>query len=691
MRRSFIDAVREESARGCVGREPLQRRLSELYAREGARIVVLVGPGGIGKTTLGRWLSTHVLDRGGAVAWVSGEQIAANPESFLSGVRFSSESADRISLDGLGRGDARDLLLVDSFERLLPLCCWLFGDLLADLGPNLLLVLASRERIPAPDTARLGGPGSFVVVDVDALPEGDAHTLLANCGVAADQLADIYSFTGGHPLALRLAADRSVAGATHLDARDRARIIDTLIESFIANVPSRAHVRALQAASVVPYTDPSLLAAMLGENTEELFAWLSRSAFIERTEIGVSPHALFRGVLFTDVQTRDPDLLVAIQSRLIDALVPRMLSSDLTTAHELYLQVVYSQRNRPQAGHFGALELAKRCTVVPLRGGPLGEVRDLVLQFEGQAGLSSFDAWSQQESFSAAVLDERGKVVSFQVVIRVPRDAVSEQLTDPLVRDSWQIWRERDPAPDEGDLYLFRWFVESETYQALTSAMAHLFSLGPLLTMPRIPEVVHIAFACSPPEQWGPLAPSFQLTCAPARETDFAGRRYCHSHGSIKEMAGTHWGRPDVAAQSLRAHLYRHFGLPLGAASMPSPESAPLSLESLSRALPGFLAELQFPTAQRKSPITEALLKRGVARDRAGLIAWTESGIEPLARAARTARYAEVLRATYLSSSQKQLAAAVDLGLPFGTYRYQLRKAQELLARELWDRLGPLN
>ncbi|MNC95803.1 hypothetical protein D3C83_130050 [compost metagenome] len=49
-----------------------------------------------------------------------------------------------------------------------------------------------------------------------------------------------------------------------------------------------------------------------------------------------------------------------------------------------------------------------------------------------------------------------------------------------------------------------------------------------------------------------------------------------------------------------------------------------------------------------------------------------------------------MLRATYLSSSPKQIAAAVDLGLPFGTYRYQLRKAQELLARELWERIRHL-
>ncbi len=44
---------------------------------------------------------------------------------------------------------------------------------------------------------------------------------------------------------------------------------------------------------------------------------------------------------------------------------------------------------------------------------------------------------------------------------------------------------------------------------------------------------------------------------------------------------------------------------------------------------------------------------------------------------------ARVLRATYLGTSQKQEAAAAELGMPFGTYRHRLRAAIAELARAL--------
>ncbi len=651
---------------------------------------MLVGPGGIGKTTLAHWLATRALERGGTVAWVSGEQVAPNPEAVLNGIRFSSEIVDRVTLDDLGRGERRDLLVIDSFEKLRPICGWLFGELLGEIGPNLLVLLATRERLAPADAAHMGVPGPFLEIDVGPLDETHAHALLLGCGVPHEQLESIYSFAGGHPLALRLAADRSLAGAPGLDGSDRARVIDALVESFVAHVPSPMYAKALYAAAVAPFIDQPLLAAMVGsDGAGEQFGWLTRSAFMEQTALGISPHALVRAFLFADIQRRDPELLLTLQSRLVDGLMPRLVASDISTAHDVYLQAVYAQRNRPQVAHYGALELAKRCTVVPLNGGALGQVRALVSRFEGPAGLRSFDAWSHQEAFSAAILGEAENVESFQRVIRVARDADESELTDPLIRDSWRAWRHREPPPDEGDLFLFRWFMESESHNGLTPAMGHLFTLGPLLTLPRMTNLVHIAFVVSPPERWGPLAASFQLVWDEGRETEFAGRRYCHSYGSLRRMAGADWGKRDVGPRLLRNLLYQQFGLPLSSEEMPAEPAAPaLTLDSLSRALPGFLSELQLPTAQHRSPITEALMRRGVPCDRSSLIAWTEAGIEALASAQRTARYAAVLRATYLSTSPKQLAAAGDLGLPFGTYRYQLRKGQELLARELWNQLA---
>lgn len=683
---SFAEAVRLESAERCVGRSVEKDRLAALLDGEASRVVVLRGPAGIGKSTLAGWLAAQVRARGGQVGWISGEQVAPNPEAFLERMRVSQATGARGSLAELGRGDARDLLVVDSFEVLLPLARWLFTELVGELGANTLVLVATRERLPAVERARLS-LDAFVELALEPLGELDATSLLERCGVPEALRREILSFSAGHPLALRLAAERASAGAP-LHPRDRAHVVDELVRAFASSVPTPLHARALAAASVARTLDEPLLAAMLGCEAAELFDWMARSSLAERTELGVSPHALVREVLFADLQTRDPELLVELQTRLVGALVPRMLTAELSAAHDLVLQAAYAQRNRPQAAHYGPATLGFDLSVVPLREAPLESIRGAVLRFEGREGLASFERWLPRASLSSAIVRDDGEVAAFQMVVRLPYEATSEHLTDPVLEGSWRRWRARGPDPDEGDLYCFRWFMDTERYHELSPAIAHLFTLGPLLTMPRMDEIIHLAFTNSPPELWGPLAPSFGLAWDREHETPFAGRRYSHVYGSIKEMAGAHWGRDDVVACTLRDFLLQQFGLrPTVAWTGPSRAAPRLGRDDLAKALPGFLSELGAPSARAQSPIARLLRERGLADDRAGRLAFVEAGLAALASAPRTARSAEVLRATYFSGSAKQLAAASELGVPFGTYRYQLRKALDALATELWRRL----
>jgi len=56
-----------------------------------------------------------------------------------------------------------------------------------------------------------------------------------------------------------------------------------------------------------------------------------------------------------------------------------------------------------------------------------------------------------------------------------------------------------------------------------------------------------------------------------------------------------------------------------------------------------------------------------------------------LDRSPSTAAAARLLAATFVRPAVKQQAAAAALKLPYGTYRYQLRAAIELVAKELWE------
>lgn len=685
---SFLDAVRRESADRCVGRAAEKEWLAALLHAPRARVGVLLGPSGIGKSTLARWLAVQVHGAGGSVGWISGEQAAANPESFLQQVRVTTGTGRSRALADLGRGSVRDLLVVDSFERLSALSRWLFMDLFTELGANLLVLVVTRERVPAVDRASLA-VDAFAELTLAPLDREDAEALLRQAGAPSARCDEIVDFARGHPLALYLAAQRTSADAA-LGPAQRADVIAELVQAFASGAPSVTHTRALYAASVARTLDERLLSAMLGEDGADVFAWLSRSALVERTGVGLSPHATVRSALFSHLQVRDPEALLDFQCRLVDALVPRVLASDLSTAHDLVLQAAFAQRNRTQAAHYVPADGGPAFSAISLLEAPLGPVRDAVARFEGSEGLRSFDVWLPSSDLASAIVRDDGHVAAFQLAVRVPRDATSEDLTDPLVEASWQSWRERVNARDEGDLHLFRWFMDTERYQEITPAIAHLFTLGPLLTMPRMGEINHVAFVNSPPAVWGVLAPSFQLTWDRERSTVFAGRPYAHVYGSLKAMAGDAWDRSDAVLRTLREFLLRQFGLPSRPLASVPQVDAPSSPQELAKALPAFLAELERPASQSRSSLSELLRSRGIANDPASRRHFVEAGLRSLAAAPRTARAVQVLRATYCSSSTKQIAVASELGVPFGTYRYQLRRAIDALAAELWPRLEEL-
>ena len=59
-------------------------------------------------------------------------------------------------------------------------------------------------------------------------------------------------------------------------------------------------------------------------------------------------------------------------------------------------------------------------------------------------------------------------------------------------------------------------------------------------------------------------------------------------------------------------------------------------------------------------------------------------GVEALQASPQTSDAAYLLRESYLGEKRKQEAVAAQLGVPFGTYRYRLRRAEQLLADHIW-------
>ncbi|MDX2092925.1 MAG: hypothetical protein SFX73_34060 [Kofleriaceae bacterium] len=678
---SYLDAVRARVTR-CVGRETLKAKLVERYRSEERRLVVLVGAGGIGKTTLATWLAQEVLEGGGAVAWVSGEQVAPNPESFIAALRVSGAASD---LNEVGRGAVRDLVVIDSFERLRAMRRWVFRDFLAQLGDNVLVVLASREHVASRELDEVGLYGAVVELTVDALSNDEAEALLAQWNVAEPLRARIAAAAHGFPLAMRLLAERGTPDGEVVEVSPA--VLAELVEAFVSRAPSAAHVAAIHLAAIAKTSDESMLTGVIDGAPEGLFDWLAQTAIAERTAFGISLHALVREVVFTHLQQRDPELLERMQARILDVLAQRMVSTDVTSAHELLLQGFYARRNSPSVGRLLALEDTERCEVVALAPQHLPRVRKLIEKFEGPTSLDSFERWLTRQPLAHVVVGGDGAIVSFQVVIRVPRDATADHLTDPLIDMAWKAWRARNPPASDGDLHLFRWFIEAGTHQRFGPAMTHLMTLGPIITLP-IDEIVQIGFVTTPPEQWAPFAPNFNLEWAHGTELDFDGQRWGCAFGDVNKLRRPFARTGATTLNAMRLIVYLTTGLaPPTTPLIPSLPAEAVSREYFGQLLRAALNHLHEPQQLRDVTLAP-LVPASDGPLESAIPALVVDGIRRLAADDATSRHARILEVTYVRPTVKQHAAAVDLGLPYGTYRYQLRKAVAVLEDVLWQDRG---
>ncbi len=230
------DAVRLDTA--LHGRRDDAAGVLDLLER--SSVVTLVGPGGVGKTSLAREVGRQVGDRFGAGVRTVALTRVDDPSEVVHVLRshagMDDAGPDETDLTA-AVADLDALLVVDNCEHVIDEVAGIVETLLTRLG-ELRILATSRER--------LGVPGETVVpvsplpttVDAPGATSSDADTLFVwrarevdpgfDSTRAAQVIADICARLDGIPLAIELAAARtrslSVADiAARLD--DRFRVL----------------------------------------------------------------------------------------------------------------------------------------------------------------------------------------------------------------------------------------------------------------------------------------------------------------------------------------------------------------------------------------------------------------------------------------------------------------------------------
>lgn len=296
-----------------------------LGSDSGLRVLLVHGPGGIGKSAMLREAVRRAEALGYHAHWVEGRELPPAPDALEDVVAAASR-------------DPKPLVVFDTFERIESLGGYLRRALLPSLPDSARVIIVGRDR---PDEAWFRGGWETITAELElaALPETDALELLRVRGMDAGPARVVVKWAEGSPLALSLAATAAEGDPDWVPARglERPELFEELVRRLTDEDVAGPHLATVGAAAIARVTTPRLLRdAVPGCDPEAEFAWLAERNTTEPLGDGIAFHDLVARTLRTVLRRRNPELERDLRRRIADHLHARgaesgslMISIDL--------------------------------------------------------------------------------------------------------------------------------------------------------------------------------------------------------------------------------------------------------------------------------------------------------------------------------------------------------------------------
>jgi len=607
-----------------------------------ASVVLVTGPGGIGKSTLLREAARRAQDRGISVVAIDGRELGPAPEMLEAALRDAARHA-------------RPLVLLDSYERMTALGPYLRRELLPGLPDQALVVIAGRGE-PDPGWFTGGWESLTARLDLGILGPGDARRLLAAHGLRDGRVADIVDWAEGSPLALALAADAAMADADWNAATgpDRPDIIKSLLHRLVETELHDIRPSALGIAVVARTTTRELLRGVLpDEEAETGYRQLSELTVTDPLGDGFTMHELVRKALLADLRQRNPELERDLRRRIVDYLYARAKAGEPLLMIDL-VHLVEDPLKRWGFGWDGNISFR----IDNMRA-------DDADRIEAEHGDRQPRLWWQltrrffaESPEHVAVARDRSDQICGYMTCMTPATAPSFADTDPLI-GPWLAHARRE-AP-QGDSVLWHAAVD---FTGLAKVQAMLGMAGVLRT-----GITNMRFAYLPIDPAYPGAAEFAQAIGAAHLTELDA-----------EIGGqqVHCYRLDYGPAGLIDHLRHAVYSELGLLPPAPPPPVPaVDLDAVREVLKNFRVprELARSPLARGSTVQErAESVRRLVRD-AARQAFGDSETEKLMHS--------VLVYGYLDPLRSHEEAASRLCLSRAAYFRRLRTAVERLAEHL--------
>jgi AAA ATPase-like protein len=283
-----------------------------------ASVVLVYGPGGIGKSTLLRELGRRARGRGWDTFVLEGRDLAPTPDALEAVLATARDSP-------------QPLVLIDTYERMTALGGYLRRGLLPSLPERAIVVIAGRHE---PEAAWFTGGWEGVASELELRPFGpdDSQRLLAAHGLEDDRTEAIVDWADGSPLALALAADVAASDdewQPNVDV-ERPEVLRGLIRRLVDSELRGVRLSAILVAAIARVTTPEMLRVVLPDSdAESAYQRLRELTFTEPLGDGLTLHDLVRKALVADFRRGDPERERELRRRIVDYLYERARGGEM--------------------------------------------------------------------------------------------------------------------------------------------------------------------------------------------------------------------------------------------------------------------------------------------------------------------------------------------------------------------------
>lgn len=651
-------------------------------------IFLIHGPGGVGKTALLAQardiaLQAHrgwtCVDARDTVGTVSG-LVQALARAL--GVADPEQASLAQVMSQWRQNDAGPVLAIDTFEQVAHLEGWLRDHVIADMPAGSVVILAGRQR---PDRIWLDDPlwrhATRCIAMTDLSTEDTSEWLHAR-GIAPALQASIMALTYGHPLALTLVADIAETTGSVPERLDRD-LIQRLTDCLVAQAPSARHRDALMLSAMARATTEDLLAELLDPNqAPALFEWLRAQSFMQVGAHGVFPHDLVRDAVCADSRWRAPDAWRHLARKLTVHQVAQVQGSG-TSAQRAVTDLFFLQHLNPVMQRFFDFSALGSLSCERVSDDALMGMSALMQKEAGSHSAKLCQRWHRHPAnHSWVVLDSDRRVVAALLCLDLAMLSPAEIAHDPGLASA-QAWLRRQAPLKPGDKALCARMMVAEGghlqsmahFNALQSCVGHMWLSVPRLAL-FLSVTNDVAF-------WGPMMTflDFHLIDEPPFDMD----------GHLLHYFAHDWrDRPLPQWLDLMASRTAGEDEPAADAGPTGCARSLLSRSAFEQALREALQRWHDAPSLRLNPLLQSrlvLTQAGQGPEADPLMALRTAIQEVLSRwQLRPAdrKFQRALELTYLRPVGTQELAAERLGLPFGTYRYQLRQGVIKLADALW-------